>query len=253
MSTRLTREEKEKILRALEEDREFRYELMGLLGYREVLERLDSLESHLEAHLSDLSGRFKRLERTFSNIEKILARIEERFARLEERLVKLEERFLELHERAVKLDERVAKLEERVLEELSYTRRLMSIIAHRFGVISEEAFREAMKYVVEEIFGVVRVSKWRWLDQEGLVYGHPALVEVDVLIRDKEHVLLEVKSRVSRGDVAELYRVGVLYEKVVGVKPRLVIVGGFIDKDVHELAEKLGVEIKPAIKEPLVT
>jgi hypothetical protein len=222
---------------------------MGLLGYREVLERL---ERHL-GYLSDLSGGFERLERTLSNIEKILTRIEERFARLEERLVKLEERFLELHERVVKLDERVAKLEERVLEELSYTRRLMSIIAHRFGVISEEAFREAVKHVVEEIFGVARVSKWRWFDQEGLVYGHPALVEVDVLIRDKEHVLLEVKSRVSRGDVAELYRVGVLYEKVVGVKPRLVIVGGFIDKDVHELAEKLSVEIKPAIKEPLVT
>jgi hypothetical protein len=250
---RLTREEKEKILKALEEDREFRYELMGLLGYREVLERLYSLESRLEVHLSGLSWRFERLERTLSNIEKILARIEERFARLEERLVKLEERFLELHERVVKLDERVAKLEERVLEELSYTRRLMSIIAHRFSVISEEAFREAMKHVVEEIFGVARVSKWRWLDQEGLVYGHPALVEVDVLIRDKEHVLLEVKSRVSRGDVAELYRVGVLYERVVGVKPKLVIVGGFIDRDAHELAEKLGVEIKPAIKEPLVT
>jgi hypothetical protein len=32
-----------------------------------------------------------------------------------------------------------------------------------------------------------------------------------------------------------------------------VIVSGFIDRDAHELAEKLSVEIKPAIKEPLVT
>jgi hypothetical protein len=106
-----------------------------------------------------------------------------------------------------------------------------------------------MKYVVEEIFGVARVSKWRWLDQEGLVYRHPAVVEVDVLVRDKEHVLLEVKSRVSTGDVLELYRIGFLYEKVVDIKPRLVIVGGFIDRGVHELAEKLGVEVKPIIRE----
>jgi hypothetical protein len=70
------------------------------------------------------------------------------------------------------------------------------------------------------------------------LYGHLAVVEVDVSIRDKEHVLLKVKSGVSKGDVAELYRIGLLYEKVVGVKPRLVIVGDFIDRDAHELAEK---------------
>ena len=82
------------------------------------------------------------------------------------------------------------------------------------------------------------------------MYGHLAVVEVDVLIRDKEHVLLKVKSGVSKGDVAEFYRIGLLYEKVVGVKPRLVIVGDFIDRDAHELAEKLSVEVKSVIKEP---
>jgi hypothetical protein len=70
------------------------------------------------------------------------------------------------------------------------------------------------------------------------LYGHLAVVEVDVLIRDKEHVLLKVKSEVSKGDVAELYRIGLLYEKIVDVKPRLVIIGDFIDRDAHELAEK---------------
>jgi hypothetical protein len=36
---------------------------------------------------------------------------------------------------------------------------------------------------------------------------------------------VEVRSRVSRADVAELYRLGRLYESVRGVRPRLVIVG----------------------------
>ena len=39
----LTREEKERFLRALEEDREFRYAVMGLVGYREVLEAITDL------------------------------------------------------------------------------------------------------------------------------------------------------------------------------------------------------------------
>jgi hypothetical protein len=82
------------------------------------------------------------------------------------------------------------------------------------------------------------------------LHGHLAVVKVDALIRDEEHVLLKVKSRVSKGDVTELYRIGLLYEKIVDVKPRLVIVSDFIDRDAHELAEKLSVEVKPVIKEP---
>ncbi len=76
-------------------------------------------------------------------------------------------------------------------------------IAHRFGVISEDAFRQAMS-VVEEILGAIRVERWVYRDEEGLVYGRPAVAEVDVAIRDGEHILLELKSRVSKADIAEL-------------------------------------------------
>ncbi len=44
MSTVLSKEEKERILRALETDREFRYAMMGLLGFSELLERFARLE-----------------------------------------------------------------------------------------------------------------------------------------------------------------------------------------------------------------
>jgi hypothetical protein len=136
----------------------------------------------------------------------------------------------------------------RVEEELAETRRVVIVIAHRFGVITEEAFRSAMRYVLEEVFGVAKVSKWVYSDKEGLVYGRPSLVDVDVLVKDREHILVEVKSRVSKGDVAELSRIGVLYERVEGIKPRLVILGGFIDEGVYELARELGVEIRPIFK-----
>ncbi|MCS7108360.1 MAG: hypothetical protein RMH77_07280 [Sulfolobales archaeon] len=44
----LSVEEKERILSALEVDREFRYALMGLLGFKEVLERVTKLEESLK-------------------------------------------------------------------------------------------------------------------------------------------------------------------------------------------------------------
>jgi len=268
MSSVLSREEKEHILKALEEDREFRYALMGLLGYKEILDRITLLESRfakLEERFADLEKRFADLEERFAKLEERVIRLEERFAQLEERVAKLEERiikleerfaelekrFADLEERFIKLEERVTRLEERVLrveEELAETRRVVIVIAHRFGVITEDAFRSAMRYVLEEVFGVAKVSKWVYSDKEGLVYGRPSVVEVDVLVKDREHILVEVKSRVSKGDVAELSRIGVLYERVEGVKPRLVILGGFIDEDVYELARELGVEIRPIFK-----
>ncbi len=216
----LSAEEKRRILRALEEDQEFRYVLAGLIGYREILDRITSLEERF-------------------------AELEERFARLEERQTRLEERFAELEERFARLEERQTRLE----EEMRDTRRVLTVIAHRFGVISESSFREGMRYVVEEVLGVAKVTKLKLRDEEGLVYGHPSEVDVDVVIKDGVHILVEVKSRVSKGDVAELYRVGLLYERMKGVKPRLLIIGGFIDRNSWETASRLGIEIRPIIEE----
>jgi hypothetical protein len=140
------------------------------------------------------------------------------------------------------LEEHSKRIEE-LIKEVRELSRIVNVVAHRFGVLSEEAFRNAMKYVIEEVFGVAKVEKWVYNDAEGFVHGVPAVIEVDVVIRDREYILLEVKSRVSRGDVYELSKVGKLYEKVTGVKPRLAIIGGFMDRGVKEMAERLGVEI----------
>ncbi|RLG88334.1 MAG: hypothetical protein DRO16_05190 [Thermoprotei archaeon] len=278
----LSDEEKKKIIEALEEDKEFRYALMGLLSFKEILDRITRLEERyqrideriarleerfakleerqqkLEERFAELEERFARLEERQQRLEEKFAELEERFAKLEERQQRLEERFVELEERFAKLEERQQRLEEKFarLEERQYkleeemreTRRVLITIAHRFGILSEAGFREAMKYVVEEVFGTVIVEKKSLKDTEGIVYGHEAVIDIDVLIRDKEHIIIEVRSRVSRGDIVELYRIGKLYEKTYKIKPRLVIIGGFIDPEAWETASKLGVEIKPAIK-----
>jgi len=289
--------DKEAFIRALEEDKEFRYAVMGLLGFREILERLTKLEERLakleerfarleeefkklyerqlkleerqqkleerqqrlEERFAELERRFIELEKRFVELEKRFVelaerqqKLEERLARLEERFARLEERFAKLEERQQKLEERIIKLEERqqrLEEELRNTRRVVIAIAHRFGVISEKAFRHAMRYVVEEVFGVARVEKWVYRDREGFVYGYPSIIEVDLIVRDKEHVLVEVKSRVSKADIAELYKIGKLYERIEGVKPRLAIVSGLVDPEVRETSARLGIEIIPIAEE----
>ncbi|WP_243676279.1 hypothetical protein [Vulcanisaeta distributa] len=57
-------------------------------------------------------------------------------------------------------------------------------------------------------------------------------------------MLVEYKASIDRGDVAELYREGALYERVNKVKPRLLIVGPVIRRRALELARELGVEVR---------
>ena len=241
---------KEEFLRLLDEDREFRYAVMGRLGFTELLERFARLEERqaaLEERQAALEERQQRLEELFAGLEERFARLEERQQRLEEHFARLEERQQRLEERQQRLEERVARVE----EELRENRRVLAVISHRFGILTEVGFREAMKYVVEEVLGAAKVEKWSYRDEEGFVYGVPSDVEVDLVVRDEAHILMEVKSRVSAGDVSELYRIGELYRRVTGVKPRLLILGGFIDFKARGVAERLGVEVRPISRDLL--
>jgi len=103
-----------------------------------------------------------------------------------------------------------------------------------------------MKGVLEEILGTAEVGKWVYFDEGGEVFGRPARVEVDLLVRDDAHILVELKASASEGDVAKLWRVGNLYAKVTGVKPRLVLVSPFVEERALELAKELGVEVYTA-------
>ncbi|MDK2373153.1 MAG: DUF3782 domain-containing protein [Candidatus Korarchaeota archaeon] len=214
----LSAEEKKKFLKALEEDEEFKFAVAGLIGYKEILERIVELESGQKELKESVEG-------------------------LKESVEGLKKGQEELESGQKELKESVEGLK----ESQEVLRRTVNVIAHRFGVISETSFREGLRHLLEEEFGVADVGRFVMEDDEGLVYGHPSEVEVDVLVKDGKHILVEVKSRVSKGDVAELHRIGELYERKIGIKPSLVIIGGLIDEGARELADKLDVRIIPII------
>ncbi|MEM4966255.1 MAG: hypothetical protein QXS45_05730, partial [Sulfolobales archaeon] len=58
----LSREEKLKLLKALEEDVEFRYAVAGAIGLLELLRRLDAIEKNVERLVSTVQEHSKRLE-----------------------------------------------------------------------------------------------------------------------------------------------------------------------------------------------
>ena len=223
---------KKKILTLLREDEEFRLAVAGLLGLDEILRRLDRNDQRILELIQTLSNFIREQEKRWEENNK---RWEENNRRWEEAYKRFEAIELELkrlREDMNRLYARVDSLEKRIIA-----------IGARWGYESEETFREAMRGIVEELLGTVSVSKWIYYDEEGVVFGYPSQVEADLLIKDKVHIIVEIKSSVSAGDVAKLWRIGNLYQRVTGIKPRLVIVSPFIDQRALEVAEKLKIEI----------
>jgi len=207
---------KSKILRLLREDEEFRYAVAGLIGLEEILKRIDTLTE----------------EQT---------RIWEEIKALREEQTKMWHEIQELRKEQTKMWEEIKTLRKDMNEGFRLLRRHIDALGARWGLLAEEAFREGLKGLVERVFGG-KVERWSHYDKEGVVFGHPSMVDVDLIVKDREHILVEVKSSVSRGDVYELWRIGKLYERVEGIKPKLVVVSPYIEDTAKKTAEKLGIE-----------
>jgi hypothetical protein len=225
----LTREERLRFLRALEEDAEFRYAVAGAIGILTVVEELRRLREDFN-RLAELEE--KRWEENRRRWEENNKRWEEAYRRFEA-----------IEEELRRLREDHNRLREDFNKAYADLGRRLDALGARWGIMSEEAFREGMRRVVERVLGVAKVGRWVYYDTSGEVYGTPSVVEVDVVIRDSEHILIEVKSSISRGDVYEFWRISQLYRKVTGATPRLVMVSPYVDSKARELAESLGIEV----------
>jgi hypothetical protein len=116
----------------------------------------------------------------------------------------------------------------------------LTAVGARWGILAEDAFREGMGGILRDLGFTVK--KWRIRDDEGIVLGRPSMVEADILIKNGAHLLIEIKSSVSKFDVAGTRKIGELYEKKEGVKPKVVIVSPFVDGRAAMLADDLGIE-----------
>ena len=243
MVTSETVELKKKLLDLLREDEEFRLAVAGLLGYSEVLKRLDRHEEEMRRIWESI----ERLRQDFLTfVKEQEKRWEENNRRWEENIKRWEEnsrRWEEAYKRFEAIEDELRRLREdfnRAFESLS---RRVDALGARWGLITEEAFREGMRGIIQELFGVGEVNRWVYYDEGGEVLGHPSVIEVDLLIRDKVHILVEVKASTSDADISKLWKIGKLYERVVGVKPELMMITPFIDERGLKTAKELGVKV----------
>jgi hypothetical protein len=206
---------KEEFLALLEKDKDFRYAVAGLLGFEEILRRLDKHEEELVKLREDLN-------RLGENM--LLG-----FKRHDEELVKLREE--------------MNKLREDMLRGFELMNRHLDALGARWGLMAEEAFREGLKGFLEKELKL-SVKRWTEYDGEGTVYGYPSIVEVDIAVSDEKTTLIEISSHIKPSDVLLFLKKAQFYEKTAKRKPdRLIMITPYAEKEAFIVGKRFGIEI----------
>ncbi|MEM2865367.1 MAG: DUF3782 domain-containing protein [Candidatus Bathyarchaeia archaeon] len=217
---------KQEFLSLLREDPEFRYAVAGLLGLDEILRRLDK--------------HWEELVKLREEANKLREDMNKGFLRHDEEIAKLRE---DMNKGFLRHDEEIAKLREDMNKGFKLLEGHISALGARWGLLTEEAFREGLRGILEEEFKV-EVERWIHRDEDGIVYGYPSSVEVDVAVHDGKVILIEISSHVRPSDVSTFKRKAELYERITGRKPdKLMIVTPYAEDEARYACLKHGIEL----------
>jgi len=107
---------------------------------------------------------------------------------------------------------------------------------------SEKAFRQAIQSILEELTGL-SVGNYLAYDEKGEVFGHPEQIELDVVIKNGQVWLIEIKSSMSKADMYIFDKKVKFYEKREGkTVTRKLVISPMIDPKAYEVASKLEIE-----------
>ena len=145
-----------------------------------------------------------------------------------------------------KWDEQNRKNNE-LLEEIKLSRSRqdqgIGALGARWGIASEHSFRAALKGILEKSFGV-EVLNVNEFDDEGTVFGAPDQVEIDIIIKNGELILCELKSSMSKSDMYTFDRKVRYYEQRHQRQvQRKIAVSPMVHPTARAVADKLGIEV----------
>ena len=116
-------------------------------------------------------------------------------------------------------------------------------IGSRWGLYSEESFRNGLKGILEENFDI-KVININEFDDEGFVFGRPDQVELDIIIKNGTLIICELKSSISKSDMYIFERKVRFYEKNHKRQvSKMIVISPMVDERAKPVAEKLGIDV----------
>lgn len=157
----------------------------------------------------------------------------------EEQERKWEEQNRKWEENAARHDRTLAAIEAQAKEH----RQSLGAIGARWGIYTEASFRNGLRGILQDSFGVEVLNITEW-DDTGAVFGRPDQIELDVLITNGTVIACEIKSAMSKADVYTFERKVAFYEKL-HQRPvhRRIVISPMIYEAARAAAQTLGIEV----------
>ena len=226
---------RERLLKLLEEDREFRLIVAGLLGYGDILKRLESHDRKFNEILERLDRHTRILEEHTRILREHTERLEEHTKRLESHDRKFNEIIGEL--RALRRDFQFLSKRGEVT---------IGSVGRRWGRDLETMVLEIFKETLEKR-GIEpgKVEKFRYVDRDRSITGIKGrIIDVDIVVRDEKLYIIEVKSRAELEHIEVLIDKARIVEMILGRKAESVLMVAInVDKDAYERAKELGIDV----------
>ncbi len=113
----------------------------------------------------------------------------------------------------------------------------------RWGLHSEQAFRNALKGILEKFAGVEVLNVTEY-DDAGEVFGRPDQIELDIIIKNGLLILVEIKSSMSKPDMYIFERKVRFYEKRHQRNAsEMIVISPMVSPNALPVAEKLGIRV----------
>ena len=220
-------EEKDKFMSVEREDFN---ELKG------VVQGLGEAQGRTERRIEELAEAQGRTEQRVEDLAEAQGRTEKRVEDLTEAQGRTEQRVEELAEAQRDLTEAQGRTEQRVgelteaqvrtekkIDDLGHSlTNQIAALGSRWGIYNEGTFRSTIRGLLSKMSGV-EVREGYYGDRQ-----------VDVIIRNGEHVILEITSRMHPKDINKIYSSADDYKMKAGIEPTLMVATSYISPRLME-------------------
>jgi len=117
-------------------------------------------------------------------------------------------------------------------------------VGARWGLHSEAAFRNALTGILSSMNPGYDIINYQEFDEEGIVFDKPDQVEIDIIVKDGVIYIIEMKSSVSKADIAIFLRKVKFYEKRHKQKVfQQIVISPMINEAVRKYAIECGLTL----------
>jgi len=198
------------------------------------LSRLENKVDHLRVDVDGLrtdvdrnSKAIERLEQKVDQLDQKVEKLEQKVDQLDQKVDQLDQKVDQLDQKVDQLDQKVNQLDQKVdrveqnlrsdmAEGFKQLSNQIATLGSRWGVQNESIWRQTIATVLEKSYGVT-VQR---LELEG--------EEFDVLIRNGDHIIIELTARFRSNDINKVIRKRQLYTEKVQAPNRFIVAAAAI-------------------------